>query len=199
MQVYQTDQNGIYLGPVEADESPLEPGVFLIPAGCIEEAPPPIPSGSIARHVGGAWQIEDMPDAQDVPGFTLPPTPEQVQAGLRAAVTAECDRRIAGRFFFQGVRFDFDADSRQKISGGAQWAALVKQGGAQAGDFLWWGGPAPFVWFAADNAPIEMDADTVIAFGIAAARHVTAHTYAARLLKAMAEVPADFAADQYWP
>lgn len=199
MIVYQTDHDGVFRGPIEADESPLEPGVFLIPAGCVEEAPPSIPSGSVARLVDGSWQIEAMADAPDLPGFTLPPTSEQVQAGLRAAVTAECDRRIAERFFFQGVHFDFDADSRQKVSGGAQWAALAKQGGAQADDLLWWGGSEPFVWFAADNSPIEMDADTVIAFGIAAARHVTAHTYAARLLKAMAEVPADFAADRYWP
>ena len=38
--VFQTDRAGLYAGLVEADESPLEPGVFLIPAGAVEIPPP---------------------------------------------------------------------------------------------------------------------------------------------------------------
>ena len=34
--VYQTDHLGLYVGPVIADASPLEEGVYLIPGGCIE-------------------------------------------------------------------------------------------------------------------------------------------------------------------
>jgi hypothetical protein len=37
--VYQTDHLGLYVGETEADESPLEPGEFLIPGGCVEDPP----------------------------------------------------------------------------------------------------------------------------------------------------------------
>ena len=38
--VYQTNYSGLFVGETLADESPLEPGVFAIPAGCVETAPP---------------------------------------------------------------------------------------------------------------------------------------------------------------
>lgn len=38
--VYQIDTAGHFVAPVDADESPLEPGVYLIPAGCIQTPPP---------------------------------------------------------------------------------------------------------------------------------------------------------------
>ena len=36
-QVSQLDQDGYFVGVTTADPSPLEPGVFLIPGGCIDE------------------------------------------------------------------------------------------------------------------------------------------------------------------
>lgn len=38
--VSQLDSLGFYVGPAVADESPLEEGVFLIPAGAIDMSPP---------------------------------------------------------------------------------------------------------------------------------------------------------------
>lgn len=58
--VYQTDVDGVYVGQVAADESPLEPDVFLIPAGCIEVAPPSFGEGQRARWVGNQWVIETL-------------------------------------------------------------------------------------------------------------------------------------------
>lgn len=40
--VYQTDALGRFTGSTEAEESPLEPGIFLIPGGCVT-TPPPTP------------------------------------------------------------------------------------------------------------------------------------------------------------
>ena len=60
--VYQTDSDGVFIGPVEADESPLERGVFLIPAGAFEMPPPSYPSGSRARRFEGAWVVEKIPE-----------------------------------------------------------------------------------------------------------------------------------------
>lgn len=69
MIVYQTDAQGFYSGPVEADESPLEPGVFLIPAGAKTIAPPPLEAGKRARWVNGAWALVDA-TTQPPPGLT---------------------------------------------------------------------------------------------------------------------------------
>lgn len=58
--VYQTNHLGLYVGPVEAEESPLEPGVFLIPGGCVERPPPAdIPEFKTACWTGKTWQLLD--------------------------------------------------------------------------------------------------------------------------------------------
>lgn len=57
--VYQTSSLGLYTGTTEADESPLEPGVFLIPGGCVETAPPAIPENKAAYWNGQAWSLVD--------------------------------------------------------------------------------------------------------------------------------------------
>ena len=61
MLVYQTDDRGVFVGAVAADESPLEPGVHLVPRGAVTEAPPAIPEGQRARWTGAGWQLEDIP------------------------------------------------------------------------------------------------------------------------------------------
>lgn len=57
--VYQLDDQGHYVGPTLADESPLEPGVWLIPSGCITQAPPKEIEGKVRRWDGRRWrQVE---------------------------------------------------------------------------------------------------------------------------------------------
>lgn len=56
--VYQTDLDGYFIGPVEADPDPLNPGGHLIPAGCIGSVPPPLAANEAARWVSGAWAKE---------------------------------------------------------------------------------------------------------------------------------------------
>lgn len=75
--VYQTDVDGVYVGPVVADESPLEPGVYLIPAGCFEVAPPPLGNGQRARLVSSGWLVETPQVAAPEPEPELEPE-EQV-------------------------------------------------------------------------------------------------------------------------
>lgn len=57
--VYQTNHLGILVGAVKADESPLEPGVYMIPGGCVETAPPAIPEHKAAWWNGSDWQLVD--------------------------------------------------------------------------------------------------------------------------------------------
>lgn len=60
--VYQTNHAGLLLGPVEADPSPMEPGVFLLPAGAVETPPPADwPAGKWPRWNGATWQLVNRP------------------------------------------------------------------------------------------------------------------------------------------
>ena len=95
--VYQTDHQGIYIGTTVADQSPLEPGVWLIPGGCVEVAPPPVPEKKAALWNGQKWVLVDsyqgltvysittraalvIEQAGDIPvGYTLEaPAPGQI-------------------------------------------------------------------------------------------------------------------------
>ena len=55
--VFQTDHLGIYIGPVQADPSPLEEGVWLIPGGCVESKPPVAGDNQVQRWDGKRWQL----------------------------------------------------------------------------------------------------------------------------------------------
>ncbi|WP_419737403.1 hypothetical protein [Pseudomonas sp. COR18] len=58
--VYQTNAQGLYVGTVVADPSPLEPDVWLVPGGCVEVAPPAVPDQKAAYWNGQAWQLVDF-------------------------------------------------------------------------------------------------------------------------------------------
>jgi len=65
--VYQLDRAGHFVCETEADESPLEPGVFLIPAGCVETAPPSEwPEDQWPRWNGFKWELIQKPEVQQV-------------------------------------------------------------------------------------------------------------------------------------
>lgn len=57
--VYQTNQLGLFTGTAEAEESPLELGVFLIPGGCVETPPPAIPENNAACWSNNKWVLVD--------------------------------------------------------------------------------------------------------------------------------------------
>jgi hypothetical protein len=65
-QVIQLDAAGYFVGFATADESPLEPGVYLIPGGCIEAPAPTVPEGQRAKW-NGAWVFEDIPQPEPEP------------------------------------------------------------------------------------------------------------------------------------
>lgn len=68
--VSQLDATGYFVGETVAYESPLEPGVFLVPAGAIDRPPPKtIEPGKRYRPWGLGWRGEDAP-----------PQPEQAEA-----------------------------------------------------------------------------------------------------------------------
>ena len=55
--VCQLDDKGIYIGQTDADLSPEESenGVYLMPAGCVDTAPPEDKKGFVAKWTGDNW------------------------------------------------------------------------------------------------------------------------------------------------
>lgn len=90
MQVYQTDHDGFYVGPLLADPDPLDEGHWLIPAGCVTEAPPELSEGQRARLVSGSWTVVD-PIPAPAPVEPLPPTKAEQEALRRDAYAQEAD------------------------------------------------------------------------------------------------------------
>ena len=62
--VAQLNEEGYYTGPVEADESPLEPGVFHIPRNALDVPLPQVPEGKVALWQNGQWVFVNPPDPE---------------------------------------------------------------------------------------------------------------------------------------
>lgn len=55
---FQTDRTGLLTGETVADESPLEPGVFLVPSGAVLISPPSDwPNDKWPRWNGANWEL----------------------------------------------------------------------------------------------------------------------------------------------
>ena len=107
--VYQTDADGFFTGTAQADLSPLEPGVWLIPGGCVETAPPPLAEGQRAQWVNGAWAVIDPPQAPEPE-----PEPELTFEEKAAAIRAQRNWRLSSSDWTQIADSPVDA---------AAWAA----------------------------------------------------------------------------
>jgi hypothetical protein len=112
--VYQTTHDGLFVSEVVADESPLEPGVYLIPAGCVETAPPVAPDGFFVRWVDDKWVVEAHPDPEPEPE---PPTDQEIldQARALAKLTRPELAFQMGKLGFLPLLEDRKAFSRGEI------------------------------------------------------------------------------------
>ena len=106
-----------YLGEGQADESPLEPGVFLIPAHATATAPPAAVAGKVRAFEAGAWVQRDPPA---VPGEPLP-TAEEVAA--REAMEKKARE--------QAIALDALPDLLAYIAAKADAPAAIKTKGAE--------------------------------------------------------------------
>lgn len=107
MKVYQTNiHTGEYVGPIEADESPLEPGVFLIPAGAYEDKPPRKKKGhSIYREAGKWVHVKDVA-----------PTPEEPQEN-RDTLSPEDSVRMDRDTLISSLEWRLNRYERQERAG----------------------------------------------------------------------------------
>jgi len=67
MNVYQTDLNGVFVGTTTADQDPLDSANWLIPAGCVETAPPTITDKQFAKWDGAKWSVDTIPVVEPDP------------------------------------------------------------------------------------------------------------------------------------
>jgi hypothetical protein len=80
--------NGAYVQPVELDDSdlsPLENGVYLIPADCTEVPPPSVSEAEYAAWDGLQWVILAKPEEPVEP---VEPPPQDPKDAIRAQIKA---------------------------------------------------------------------------------------------------------------
>ena len=79
MKIYHYDAfSKIFVGEGTADESPLEPGVWLIPANATEAEPPAVGAKEMAVWSNDAWVVQPVPEPEPEPEKPVPPTPQEV-------------------------------------------------------------------------------------------------------------------------
>lgn len=71
--VVQLDSQGYFAGFSMSEESPLEPGVWLMPAGCVEAPEPDIPHDHKAKWDKDEWVFEAI---QETPEEVYTPSEE---------------------------------------------------------------------------------------------------------------------------
>lgn len=113
MQIYHYHPaTGEYLGEGTADESPLEPGKYLIPAHATTTAPPTAMSGKV-RVWRGEWVFEDVRGVTPLdPEYE--PTLEEVKAAKLTRIRAARHAVEFGGMVYDGVMYDSDATARAK-------------------------------------------------------------------------------------
>lgn len=91
--VTQLDAEGYFVGLALADESPLEPGVFLIPGGAVDAPAPEVPEGQRARWSGAGFVLEAIPQPK-APEPPPPPARADVIRGRLYQIDAESVRAL---------------------------------------------------------------------------------------------------------
>jgi hypothetical protein len=81
-----SEATGAYLGFEEADESPLEPGVFLLPAYSTAIAPPAQQEGYYRKWNGSEWMQELIPVPPPI--VPEPPSADGVRAERNALLAS---------------------------------------------------------------------------------------------------------------
>lgn len=138
----------------------------------------------------GQWKLDAALQAENATA---------ARKAQHARIDAERDARIDAGIEFQGKRYQSRATDRENIAGAAQLGFMAVVAGKQAGDLHWSDPDQDFTWIASDNSLVPMDAPTVVALGKAAAERKQALIFAARQLKDMEQIPADYADDKWWP
>lgn len=128
MQIFNYDDQGLFLFASEADPDPLQHGEWLLPARSTRKPVPVPPAGKRARFVKDDWIVEDIPVAPA-------PDPAAIRANKWNAIKAERDSRIQQGGYKVGAKwYHSDTFSRTQqmglvmlganIPAGTQWKTM---------------------------------------------------------------------------
>lgn len=117
MQIYHYHPvTGEFLGEGVADESPLEPGAYLVPAQATTTAPPPAMSGKV-RVWRGEWVFEDVQAGEPTQDPEYEPTPEELEHLAREAFKAQRQILVDNiKVVVGGKVFDGDEMSQTRMA-----------------------------------------------------------------------------------
>jgi hypothetical protein len=87
--IYNYDPNGYYCGQDLADESPLEPGIYLIPALATDQEPPTVGENQLAKFVNGGWTLEDIPILEPAPEPTAEETKQRQYSNINTTYSTK--------------------------------------------------------------------------------------------------------------
>lgn len=71
--VYLFDESGDLIGIYQAQESPLEPGIFITPTASTDIEPPTFTENQTCKFIEGSWVVADVPKV-----IPEPPSPEEI-------------------------------------------------------------------------------------------------------------------------
>tara|TARA_B110000902_G_scaffold160421_1_gene183664 strand:+ start:301 stop:708 length:408 start_codon:yes stop_codon:yes gene_type:complete len=111
MNVYQTNNDGVFVGITTADQDPMDESNTLIPAGCVETAPPTTTDEQLARWDGTAWAVEDIPTPEAEPEPADPA--DEARAGRDNILTTVVDPLVSNPFRWADLTSDKQAEWSQ--------------------------------------------------------------------------------------
>lgn len=130
--VWQLDPDGILVGAATAWDNPRREGEFLLPAGCVEEAPPAVLEGELAVWREGAWIVEEVPP-EPAPAQ---PEPDPVLAGLWPLQLRKALRAVGAKAAFEAYVANLPEEQREEWEFGVWFPrdhALLNDGWAAIG------------------------------------------------------------------
>ncbi len=165
-----------------AKESPLEPGVFLIPGFATDVAPPDFVEGQARVFVNGQWQYVPISNPEVGPS----PTP----IVTNDMVNIERTRRINAGKEFGGIYLTGSDTDRANLSDLAFAAQLRLAAGDQV----------TMTYFRDGNNDIhELTPLGIISLWSAGASYVEEIYKASWALKELLPIPLNYTDDEYWP
>lgn len=178
MNVYHYDENGIYTHTTQARQSPLEQGVFLVPARATTLQPPAPLAGTVSVFNGSSWgQMADnrgryYDDNRNVvwlhdigapvpEGWTVEPRPltdEELGEQQRAAIAAQRYAIETGGVMFGEYQIPTDRESQQILDSAIE---KIRRGLVPS-----------ISWKCGNGKWLTLDSDNIVAVEVAVLSHV---------------------------